>query len=148
MFTYEWRERARAMIARAVQAPSSHNTQPWTFRVDEGRIELRADRTRALPANDPDDRELVISCGCALLNLRVAAAAEGFAARVELMPAPDDPDLLARVSFAGNAQPSVEDAHLAPFIEGRRTYRQAFAARDVDAAVHALLREAAEREGA
>lgn len=148
MFTNEWRERARAMIARAVQAPSSHNTQPWTFRVDEGGIELRADRTRALPANDPDDRELAISCGCALLNLRVAAAAEGFATLVELLPLPDDPDLLARVSFAGNAQPSAADARLAPFIERRRTYRQAFAAQDVDAAVPALLREAVEREGA
>jgi hypothetical protein len=29
-----------------------------------------ADRTRALPVTDPEDRELTISCGCALFNLR------------------------------------------------------------------------------
>ena len=34
-------------------------------------VELLADRTRALPVNDPQDRELTISCGCALFNLRV-----------------------------------------------------------------------------
>ena len=40
-------------------------------------VDLLADRTRALPVNDPEDRELTISCGCALFNLRVAAAAAG-----------------------------------------------------------------------
>ncbi|WP_229440580.1 hypothetical protein [Massilia sp. BSC265] len=55
-------------------APSSHNTQPWLFRMAESSIDLFADRTRALPVNDPDDRELTISCGCALMHLRIAAA--------------------------------------------------------------------------
>ena len=64
----------RRLLEAAVQAPSSHNTQPWLFRVEDGAVHLLADRTRALPVNDPDDRELTISCGCALLNLRVAAA--------------------------------------------------------------------------
>lgn len=62
------------MLARAIRAPSSHNTQPWLFDCRDERIDLLADRTRALPANDPEDRELTISCGCALMTLRVAAA--------------------------------------------------------------------------
>lgn len=148
MFANDWRERARSMVARAALAPSSHNTQPWIFVIDERGIELRADRTRALPENDPDDRELLVSCGCALLNLRVAAAAEDVVARVELLPMPDDADLLARVTFADDAPPDAKDARLSPFIEQRHTHRPAFASRDVDPAVAVLLREAAEREGA
>jgi hypothetical protein len=60
---------ARAMIRLAVWAPSSHNTQPWVFRLVKSGIDVLADRTRALPVNDPSDRELTISCGCALMNL-------------------------------------------------------------------------------
>jgi len=75
-----------SLIQKAVRAPSSHNTQPWIFHVAESAINLYADRTRALPVNDPDDRELTISCGCALMNLRVAAAAEGLDVRLEASP--------------------------------------------------------------
>jgi len=67
----DWNERARLLIGRAVRAPSSHNTQPWYFRLSAPAIDLCADRTRALPVSDPDDREMLISCGAALLHLRI-----------------------------------------------------------------------------
>lgn len=72
----------RSMLEAAVRAPSSHNTQPWLFAVRPDGIALYADRTRALPVNDPHDRELTVSCGAALLQLRVAAAAAGRAVEV------------------------------------------------------------------
>ena len=56
----------RSLVEYAALAPSGHNTQPWRFRLRGGGAELLADRTRALPVVDPDDRELVISCGAAL----------------------------------------------------------------------------------
>ena len=55
---------------------------------------------RALPANDPDDRELVISCGCALMNLRAAAAHEGCGAVVSILPSAADKDHLATIKLA------------------------------------------------
>lgn len=60
------------------RARSSHNTQPWPFKVSDGRVELHADRTRALPVNDPYDRGLTISCDAALFNFEVVAAAPGY----------------------------------------------------------------------
>jgi len=45
------------LVAAAVLAPSSHNTQPWLFELHEGEVDLHADRIRSLPVNDPDDRE-------------------------------------------------------------------------------------------
>lgn len=144
----DWNERARLLIGRAVRAPSSHNTQPWYFRLSAPAIDLCADRTRALPVNDPEDRELVISCGCALMNLRVAAASDGLDPRVRLLPEPREPDLLARVSLSGPSGAPADESRLASSIERRRTYRKRFAPREPSASTLGELIEAAKREGA
>lgn len=148
MSVNDWKVQARWMIGRAVLAPSSHNTQPWFFRLSESAIDLCADRTRALPANDPEDRELAISCGCALMNLRIAAAGDGFGVQVRLLPESEEPDLFARVSLSAQSNASTEDAELAEFIERRRTYRRRFAPREVAATALEQLIEAAKREDA
>ena len=44
---------AANLVQQAVLVPSSHNTQPSRFRVADTAIDLFADRTRALPLNDP-----------------------------------------------------------------------------------------------
>ncbi len=146
--TNHWKRSTRSIIYGASLAPSSHNTQPWVFRVSGPEIELWTDRSRALPENDPDDRELIISCGCALLNLRMVAADDGLDAQVELLPEPGEQDLLARVSLTEKARVSLVDAHLAKFIPHRRTYRQRFAPRDVEAPVLDEMVAAASYEGA
>ena len=136
-----------ALVARAVLAPSSHNTQPWIFRTGEGHVDLFADRTRALPVNDPDDRELLISCGAALFTLQVAAAAAGLHVRVLAWPDANDPDWLARVELAdGGADPAL--AALSPAIEARRTWRKVFAPRPVEPALGEKLHKAAAAQGA
>lgn len=136
----------RAILDRAVRAPSSHNTQPWLFEVAGDTVCLHADRRRALPVNDPEDRELTISCGAALLTLRAAAAGEGIGAAVTAFPDADDPDLLARVRLGGEADPEL--AALAPLIERRRTYRKRFAEAAVEADRLRPVLAAAVREGA
>ncbi|HEY5143992.1 MAG TPA: hypothetical protein VII98_10865 [Solirubrobacteraceae bacterium] len=115
----------REIVGAAIHAPSSHNTQPWLFRLAGGAIELYADRTRALPVNDPHDRELTLSCGAALLTLRVGAAHAGLAASVDVIPEPGDPDLLARVRLERGA-PAAELAALFDAVSYRRTYRELF----------------------
>jgi hypothetical protein len=87
-------------------APSGHNTQPWAFRIstDDNIIHLYADRTRALPVVDPNDRELTISCGSVLFNLQLAILYFGYRFETSLLPQhlqvegeEDDHDLLATV---------------------------------------------------
>ena len=136
------------ILEAALRAPSSHNTQPWRFRVDEGTVHLFADRARRLAVNDPNDRELAISCGCALLHLRVAAAANGLAPAVELLPDPADPDLLASVSFSPAGDGPDLNASLAQHIDRRHTFRNRFAPRTIPEPVLAGLVEAAASEGA
>lgn len=142
-------EELRPLVAQAVLAPSSHNTQPWAWQLHEGSVKLFADRTRALPVNDPEDRELAISCGAALLTLRVAAAAAGLECEVTLRPDPHDADCLAGVAvrhdsgFARNG-----DAALAGAIAQRRTYRKRFTPRMVATDTAGALAAAARHEGA
>ncbi len=136
-----------ALVRAASVAPSSHNTQPWLFRIDGTTVELLADRTRALPVNDPEDRELTISCGCALFNLRVAAAAASLHADVALLPDPADADLLARVRLAP-AVSTPPDAGLLAAMAERRTWRERFAATAVDPEALRTLAEAVTGEGA
>jgi len=136
------------LIGSAVLAPSSHNTQPWVFRVRSSCIDLLADRTRALPVNDPDDRELTISCACALFNLRVAAAHAQLAATRQAPSDPADPDCLATLELAPSTAPDAALAALFDAVAQRRTYRHTFADRPVTASVLNTLAEAATQEGA
>lgn len=62
----------------AVLAPSSHNSQPWSFTIQENKIIVSPDFSRALPYSDKNHRELYISLGCAIENLRTAANYFGF----------------------------------------------------------------------
>ena len=141
-------DRLRSALRYAILAPSGHNAQPWLFRVREGSCELHADRTRALPVVDPDDRELTIGCGAALFHLLTALRHFGDAPRSELLPEPGNPDLLARVELVGGPGATGEDHRLFRAITGRRTVRAPFEDRPVEAALLGVLREAAAAEGA
>jgi hypothetical protein len=81
-------DKLKFFLNYAILAPSGHNTQPWAFRisVDDNTIRLYADRTRALPVVDPDDRELTISCGSALFNLQLAISYFGYRFETSLLP--------------------------------------------------------------
>jgi hypothetical protein len=65
----------RNLVRYATLAASSHNTQPWKFRLERGRILILPDLSRRCPAVDPDDHHLYGSLGCAAENLLLAAQA-------------------------------------------------------------------------
>lgn len=136
-------------LYQATLAPSSHNTQPWRFRVRDQDVDLIADRTRALPVNDPYDRELTISCGAALFNLRVAAASAGVDALIEPLPVAGDPDVLARITLATGTGRCLHDAQaLEAAVPLRRTYRRKFLHQSVTRSSSGALCSAAKEEGA
>ncbi|GIT97492.1 nitroreductase family protein [Sulfurovum sp. TSL1] len=139
-------EQIKSLLSYAVLAPSSHNTQPWRFEITDGAVSIFADRTRALPANDPDDRELTISCGCALMNLRVAAAHGGIGVTCDITPDSGNDDLLAVISFNKENSLSTDESGLFKSIEWRRTYRRRFASRDIPTEVLDSLSENASEE--
>lgn len=135
-----------AMLRAAVAAPSMHNTQPWRFRFEGTTVEVYRERERELPAEDPSRRMLFISLGASILNLRVAAAARGFASRVRHLMDQQRPDLVAVVELG--ARPSGDLARLAPYVGRRRTNRQPFSAERLPDQLRADLDLSARLEGA
>ena len=141
-------EKLRFLLSYAVLAPSGHNTQPWLFKIINDEVELYADRSRALPVVDPEDRALTISCGAALFHLRIAMKHFGFAGKVELLPTADDPDLLARVSLGEMLQASEVEDLLFHAIPRRRANRMPFQDEEVSEQSQQAFRDGAAVEGA
>ncbi|MCG5076960.1 Acg family FMN-binding oxidoreductase [Paraburkholderia tagetis] len=137
----------RFALRHATLAPSSHNSQPWRFVRDADRVLLCADRLRALPVVDPYDRELIISCGAALFNLRVALASLGIGYAITTFPSNADPDLLAEVCLLRERTTGAELAAFMSAIYERVTTRHPFSPEPVDATIEQHLREAAHAEG-
>jgi nitroreductase len=135
-------------LRAATAAPSVHNSQPWLFRLRGSTLEVRLDRSRQLPSLDPVGRELTVSVGAALFNLRLAARAQGYRPEVALLPDPADTELAAVVRVtAGTGTPAAVRA-LADTIALRHTNRRPFADRPVPAGVVEELGAAAAAEGA
>lgn len=84
---------ARELIRHATLAASSHNTQPWKFRIRKDRITILPDFSRRCPVVDPDDSHLFKSLGCAAENLVHAAAAQGFSTEIQFDPGEDSIDV-------------------------------------------------------
>jgi nitroreductase len=132
----------------AIAAPSVHNTQPWRFRVHEDVIDLYADHSRQLNVADPSGRELMISLGAALLNLRVAMLARGRLPMLRLLPERDQPDLVARVAIGGPVRPPYLAERLDWAIPRRHSNRRPFTREEIPEAVRSDLQAAARTEGA
>lgn len=79
----------RELIRNATLAASSHNTQCWTFHVQDGSITIAPDLSRRLPIVDPDDHHVFVSLGCAAENLTQAALANGLLADARYNPTGD-----------------------------------------------------------
>jgi nitroreductase len=137
----------RQLITAAVAAPSVHNTQPWLFRIDHDRVHLLADPSRQLTAQDPEGRALLMSCGAALLNLRLATEHYGHSGEVTVFPH-DDEWHVATVDLHGQARSSAMVDELFAAIPNRHTNRMPYEDRPVPPAVIEALGEAARQENA
>jgi nitroreductase len=62
-------------------AASVHNTQPWEFAIRDANIIVSIRPGQRLPMADPSGRNIFISLGCCLANIKVAAHALGYGVR-------------------------------------------------------------------
>jgi len=131
-------QKLQFLVKYAVLAPSKYNAQPWLFEICGNSLDLICDRNWAFRVTDPQSRELTLSCGAALLNLRLAAQHFGYTTRVEPFPWPGDRYLLARVRlgpppdqdvcrrFAASVANGPSDEELFNVLKKRRTYLGSF----------------------
>jgi len=122
------------------RAPSVHNTQPWYFRIAaEDRIDICARfgdgadadaeftmNKNGRPAVSPAlRRELIMSCGAALYNLRLAIRVTGHDLVVWLLPRDASPRVLASVEIVTGRtkRPTATEQELYEAIPRRHTNR-------------------------
>ena len=128
-------EKIGFLLRYAILAPSSHNSQPWRFRVSGNEVDIGADESRWLDAADPTKRELYISVGCAIENLCVAAERFELEPRVEYHGGTDT-DTVATVTFREDSEPStLRPPELFDAITNRSTSHDPFDDRTLDTAV-------------
>lgn len=108
------------LVRAAILAANAHNTQPWLFHVTETRLDLFADISRWIGLTDPYLSEMHIGLGCAIENILLSAPANGFAAKLTLLPDPSDATHVASIDLQPGAS-SASDLYLA--IPHRHTNR-------------------------
>jgi hypothetical protein len=97
---------------------------------------------------DPEDRELLISCSAACLNLRLAMRQWGYRPAIEyFFSGEEKPTLLARFRFGAKWAPTSEENRLFSAIPLRHTNRSRFEARAVSQTVLNRMQALAGLEG-
>jgi len=141
-------EIAQLVAAAALQAPSLHNSQPWRFYHADHEFTIVANNERQVRIADPLGREMMISCGAALFNARVAICYLNFVPKVRVLPEPDLPNEVARVTWDEQMPSRTRDKELFAQITKRRTHRGGFDEVPLPASLLAALGEAAAAEQA
>jgi nitroreductase len=137
----------REGVLAATAAPSVHNTQPWLFQLRDDGVDVYVDRRRQLRTLDPDGREMYVSVGAAVFNLRVALRARGWRTNAYFVPRAGT-DLAAVIDVRGQVEVTPAAQALADAIRRRHTNRRPFADLPVPDEIMAGLTRAATAEGA
>lgn len=114
--TFPWNaardEQLAFCLNYACLAPTGHATHPFRFRIADSGVEIYANGARELPVVDPQDRDLVTSCGAAVGHLEIALRHFGLAPRVTPTGHLTAGRPLARVAVAGAHSPHDADERL------------------------------------
>ncbi|MGW7520955.1 Acg family FMN-binding oxidoreductase [Streptomyces sp. NPDC054796] len=117
---------AHYLVRAAITAPSLHNSQPWLFVERADALELHADPARRLRVTDPGGRELAVSCGAALFNVRIARRHLGFRPLTRVCPDAGRRSLLAEVRWGPHERPVADEKFFYQALRRRRTHRGPF----------------------
>jgi nitroreductase len=115
-------ERIRFLLRFALLAPSSHNSQPWQFRIESKKaFSINRDDSRALHYSDQKNRQLYISLGCAIQAVRIACDHYGLLVKISYT------DTGAKMDIADLEKDDTKaDSHVFEALHSRSVNRQPY----------------------
>ncbi len=66
-------DKIKFVLGYAILAPSTHNSQPWLFKIEGSICKIYYDKELKIPEADPISRDLYISMGCMIENIAISA---------------------------------------------------------------------------
>lgn len=130
------------LLHLAVLAPSSHNSQPWNFKMEDNLLRLSLDPRRRLKESDTNDRQAIISIGCAAEHIAIGAEYYGYAVQVSNYD--EDEPGSAHIRFTKDKKPMNDPDHLIHWIPRRVTNRTPYENRFPDEDVLQTIRALAQ----
>lgn len=125
------REKILYILKYGVRAPSTHNSQPWLFKIKKNVVEVFIDPKIQIREADKVGRDLYISLGCLLENVVQAAKAFGVFKKISYFPS-KNLDHVATIHFQDNLIISNIDTNVLDSIIGRINVRGVFSNIDID----------------
>src|SRR3989344_3178557 len=133
-----FKDQLKFLIGFGILAPSGHNSQPWQFRISSNQIDVFVDSNRSLTRSDPEKRQLLISIGCAIENILIAADFYGNKVEIEYFPNSDDKIPIVALKFF-DRNFKMGDNRLISSILKRATNRKPFENKPIEPNILTLL---------
>lgn len=113
------------ILSYATRAPSTHNSQPWLFKLQPNSVSISYNEKLFLPEADKDGRDLYISIGCMIENMIITASHFGFKADYVFLENSTD-NHIADINFEKSDYSSPENEKLFKTISSRVNSRGQF----------------------
>jgi len=129
-------DRIKFVLGYAILAPSTHNSQPWLFRIENDSVKIYYDKNLKIPEADPIGRDLYISLGCFLENLAIAANYFGIIRDVKYVL---QDNLVAEIYFNDDGQRNKDLEYLVDTIPKRVNARGFFEQKTLSKKIRAKM---------
>lgn len=129
-------DKIKFVLGYAILAPSTHNSQPWLFKIENNSVKIYYDQNIKIPEADPKNRDLYISMGCMIENLLIAASYFGIFENL-VMVLKDN--LIAEFYFQENEEKNKDLEYLVDTIPKRLNSRGLFESRQLSVKTQAEM---------
>lgn len=129
-------EKIRFILGYAILAPSTHNSQPWLFKIENNSCRIYYDKKLLLPEADPKQRDLYISIGCMMENLIMAGSYFGIFKEFRYIL---EDNFIAEVFFEETGRGNTDLEYLVDTIPERVNARGVFEQRPVAEGIQAQM---------
>ncbi|MBI2450749.1 MAG: hypothetical protein HYV52_00200 [Parcubacteria group bacterium] len=109
-------KKIKFLLRYAILAPSTHNSQPWLFKITSNSCKIYSNSKISIKEADPLGRDLYISLGCLIENLTIAAKYFGVYENI-IYRLNEEKNLVAEVFFKDNQKKENIDRNFEKLLE-------------------------------